>query len=61
MTRSTHRVTRTDHAGQPMAALDFTSKADAKACRDSAVRSGTESELQTFDPMTGEFVTVEEH
>jgi hypothetical protein len=60
MTRSTHRVTRTDHAGQPMAPLDFTNKRDAQDCRDAVRRTGAESELQTFDPMTGEFVTTED-
>jgi hypothetical protein len=43
-----------------MAPLDFTNKRDAQDCRDAVRRTGADSELQTFDPMTGEFVTTED-
>lgn len=55
MNTATWRVTRTDHAGKPMAPLDHTSKPDAIAAVRQLQDSGCEAGLQQYDPFRDEW------
>ena len=59
MTSATWRVNRTDHAGQRMAPLDYTSKTQAVENVHAARRLGTAAELQRWNEFTGEWADQE--
>lgn len=59
MNTATWRVNRTDHAGQPMAPLDHTSKPDALAAFRQLRDSGANASLQQYDAFTGQWTNHE--